>query len=216
MVKLTPLFIILFFISCTPVRTAKEQIFPHSSLAHPSRRNGTYYFIKKGDSLWKISKKYNISIRKIVKENKISTAQNLRIGQKIFIPCSYPIKSSFSFFWPLTGEIINFFGEKVDSSINNGINIKANPGNKNVKASAKGKVVFSSCLKGWGKTIVLKHGSNFYTVYANLENTLVKEPDFAAKGQTIGKIASGKNGNHILHFEIRKKYIPQDPLRYLN
>ena len=38
---------------------------------------------------------------------------------------------------------------------------------------------------------------------------------FAKKGQTIAEVASGRDGNYILHFEIRKNYIPQDPLRYI-
>jgi hypothetical protein len=29
-------------------------------------------------------------------------------------------------------------------------------------------------------------------------------------------VAQGKNKNHILHFEVRKRSVPQDPLIYLN
>ena len=150
-----------------------------------------------------------------MRENNISSPYNLKVGQKIFIPRRRNISSNF-FFWPVEGEIINFFGENINNSINKGLNIKATPGNKEVKAAAEGKVVFASQLKGWGQTIILKHGSAYYTIYANLDNTLVREGTLARKRQVIGAVAAGKDGDYVLHFEIRKKYIPQDPLRYLN
>lgn len=150
-----------------------------------------------------------------MRENGISSPYNLQVGQKIFIP-RYVVRKSEGFLWPLKGNIINYFNESVNNSLNRGINIQVASNNKEVKASAGGKVVFSNPLKGWGKTIILKHSSNLYTVYANLEKTLVKEGSSAEKGKIIGILASGKNGSHILHFEVRKKNIPQDPLRYLN
>jgi len=150
-----------------------------------------------------------------MRENNISSPYNLQVGQKIFIP-RYVVIRSEGFLWPLKGNIVNYFNESVDNSLNRGVNIQAASGNREVKASAGGKVVFSNPLKGWGKTIILKHSSNLYTVYANLEETLVKEGVSAEKRKTIGIVASGKNGSHVLHFEVRKKNIPEDPLRYLN
>ena len=180
-----------------------------------SKRNGIYYSIKQGDSLWKISKQYNVSVEKIMRDNEISSPYNLKVGQKIFIP-RYSLVTSKGFVWPLKGNIVNYFNENVDNSLNRGINIQAISTNREVKASAKGKVTFSNPLKGWGKTIILKHNSSLYTVYANLDQALTKEGSTVNKGEAIGMVASGKDGNYILHFEIRKKNIPEDPLKYLN
>lgn len=210
MIRLTFLSIIIFFLACAPHRIPRNK-----SYLPPSKRTGIYYSIRQGDSLWKISKQYNVSIERIMRENNISSPYNLQVGQKIFIP-RYVVTKSEGFLWPLQGNIVNYFNESVDNSLNRGINIQAAFDNREVKASAGGKVVFSNPLKGWGKTIILKHSSNIYTVYANLEKTLVKEGASAEKGKTIGILASGKNGNHILHFEVRKKNIPEDPLKYLN
>jgi lipoprotein NlpD len=210
MKSLAFLFIIISFISCAPATTQRQHAIPRTTST-----KGTYYFVKKGDSLWAISKKYSVSIKEIMQENRISSPRNLKVGQKIFIP--YHRRNSGKYFtWPVQGEIINFFNENVDNSLNRGVNIKTNFKKNQVSAAAGGKVVFSDDLKGWGKTIILKHDSSLYTIYANLAETKISEGAYAKKGQGIGEIASGKNGNYILHFEVRKKYIPQDPLRYLN
>ena len=150
-----------------------------------------------------------------MRENNISSPYNLKAGQKIFISHCYLSKTA-GFLWPLKGEIVNYFNEHVDNTLNRGVNIQASSGNREVRASAGGRIVFSNNLKGWGKTIILKHIFGLYTIYANLDNTRVKEGASAEKGEILGMVALGKNGNYILHFEVRKKYIPEDPLKYLN
>lgn len=150
-----------------------------------------------------------------MRDNNISSPYNLRVGQKIFIS-RYRSTTGKGFLWPIKGDIVNYFNESVDSSLNRGVNIQATSGNREVKASAQGKVAFSNPLKGWGKTIILKHDSSLYTVYANLDETSVKKGRTVSKGEAIGTVASGKNGSYVLHFEVRKRNIPEDPLRYLN
>lgn len=209
MIRITSLFFILVFFSCAPTRISKER--PSYSIS-PQK---IYYVVKKGDSLWGISKQYGVGVKELMDINNISSPYDLRVGQKIIIPYYRQIVNTL-FFWPLEGEIINFFGEDVDNTINRGLNIKVALSNRQVKASAEGKVVFANYLKGWGETIILKHDSNFYTIYANLEKAEVKEGVSVKKQQVIGKVAAGKNGNHILHFEIRRRHIPEDPLKYLN
>jgi lipoprotein YgeR len=211
--KLSLLFLLIFFISCASRQTAAIKT---QSTAYSTPSQGTYCIVKKGDSLWRISKRYNVDVNILLQQNDIASAQDLKIGQKIFIPSSRQAKTTSSFLWPIKGEVINFFGENVDNSTNKGLNIKADPGNKTVNASAQGRVVFSNDLKGWGKTIILDHGSSIYTIYANLNKAVIQEGGSAKKGQAIGELASERNGNYILHFEIRKNYIPQDPLQYIN
>jgi len=219
MAKLLSLFIVICLTGCASSTPLKRQNTSNTVNLPSHTAKGAYYCVKKGDSLWRISKQHNVSVEEIIKTNRLSSARDLKAGQKLFIPAAYasPITTvnNSSFIWPVEGEIVNFFNENVDNSANKGLNIKTTS-DHNVKASLKGEVVFANYLKGWGKTIVLKHGSDFYTVYANLDDALIKENTHALKGQVIGKVASGKGLNHILHFEIRKKYIPQDPLKYLN
>ena len=208
--KLFLFFIIFIFSSC-----ASTNSFHKPLVTQASQQDKMCYIVKRGDSLWRISKRYGTTPEALMRMNRISSPDNLKIGQKILVPSSGRGTSG-NFTWPLSGEVINFFGESIDSTVNRGLNIQTGFSSKEVKAAAKGKVVFANQLKGWGHTVILEHGGDFYTIYANLEPSLVKEGVVIQKAQVIGQAASGKNGSHILHFEIRKRYVPQDPLRYLN
>lgn len=120
-----------------------------------------------------------------------------------------------NFIWPLQGEVVNNFGANVNHTSNKGINIKAKPLDT-VVASESGEAVFADHIKGWGKTLILQHTNNFYTVYANLADIKVREGFLVKRGDSIGhvaQLASGKEG--VLHFEIRKKHLADNPLRYL-
>ncbi len=203
--------LIIFTACAAPSRVSRRM-----TLAKHSPSQGTYYSVKKGDSLWKISRKYGISVEELMRVNKIASPQKLQSGQRIFVRHSRRRpKTRLVFLWPVKGEIVNFFDEIVSNTANKGLNIKASPEDNQVKASARGKVVFTNRLKGWGRTVIVKHNSNIYTVYANLDETVVKEADFVQAGQLLGSI-SDRGGSRIVHFEIRKKYLPQDPLEYLN
>lgn len=46
----------------------------------------TIYFVKKGDTLWKIAKKYKSTIDEIARLNEIKDKNKLQIGQQLFIP----------------------------------------------------------------------------------------------------------------------------------
>jgi len=199
----------IIFISCSSATSLRR---PPDQAKHKKQ---IYYSVKPGDSLWKISKHYGVSVDELMRVNRIPSARSLKVGQKIAVP-SYRRRGRGSFSWPLEGEVVNYFGESLGSSINRGVNIQVQTASKDVKAVAKGKVVFADQLKGWGHTVILQHFDEFYTIYANLKPPLIGEGIVAEQNQVIGQVASGRNGNHILHFEIRKRYIPQDPLSYLN
>ncbi|UCD15601.1 MAG: peptidoglycan DD-metalloendopeptidase family protein [Candidatus Omnitrophota bacterium] len=190
------------------------------SYSSSSSAGGSRYYVKKGDSLWAISKRYAVSVQRLMKENRISSPKELKEGQILFIPGKHRKSNSGSrrgngsFSWPLKGEIINFFGERMGKVINRGVDVKSE-GSSSVNASADGQVIFCDYLKGWGQTLILKHPSNFYTIYANLADNSVREGSYVKDGEFIGKVASGVDGDCVLHFEIRKKHLPQNPLDYL-
>jgi len=47
---------------------------------------GVYHRVKKGETLYSIAKLYGVSVDKIEKENIISDAKKLRVGQQVFVP----------------------------------------------------------------------------------------------------------------------------------
>lgn len=120
-----------------------------------------------------------------------------------------------NFVWPIKGEVVDSFGENINSISNKGINIRAKAG-ESVIASEAGRAIYANRIKGWGKTLILQHSHDFYSVYANLDDIFVREGVVIKKGETVGKVASlGSRGETILHFEIRKKYCAQNPMTYL-
>ena len=114
--------------------------------------------------------------------------------------------------WPASGEIISNY----DKSRNLGLNIKLSEGT-NIKASDDGVVFYSSNeLPGYGNLIILRHDSGFVTAYAHNKDLLVRKGDRVDRGQIIA--TSGQTGNVSspqLHFEIRGKAGPLDPVRCL-
>jgi len=57
-----------------------------SGTAHTSRNGFGSYTVQKGDSLWKIGEKFNVSSKLIAQMNKLSKDASLQIGQKLRVP----------------------------------------------------------------------------------------------------------------------------------
>jgi murein DD-endopeptidase MepM/ murein hydrolase activator NlpD len=83
-----------------------------------------------------------------------------------------------------------------------------------VKAAREGKIVFADYLSGYAFTVIVDHLDDFYSVYSQNADFLVKNGDFVRKGDTLAH--TGQDGNEsYLHFEIRKKTRAENPLHYL-
>jgi len=182
---------------------------------------GIYHKVEKGQTLWRISKYYNVGIDEIVKINRIPDITQISVGQLLFIPKAEPKTRSVSavdsdFIWPIRGKVVSFYGSKKDGVLNKGIDICANEG-KDVVASRAGKVVFSdSKLKGYGQTIIIDHDDGFSTLYAQNSSSLVKTGEFVKQGQVIAKVGcTGRAKKPCLQFQIRKGDKPQNPFYYL-
>lgn len=193
---------------------------------HPFYRKeeGTYHRVQKGETLWSISRYYNIELESLVRANYLPDAAKINSGQLIFIPGikedsfrpGKEIAHNNNFIWPAKGEITSFFGSKKGDVKNKGIDIAAKA-SSDVYASRSGKVKFcDEMVKGYGKTLILDHGDGFLTLYAHNSKILVKVGDYVRQGDKIATIgSSGRADSPLLHFEIRKKSRPQNPFYYL-
>jgi len=114
--------------------------------------------------------------------------------------------------WPLAGKVSTSF----DAQTNKGLNITGNAGQV-INAAGAGKVIYSGMdVRGYGKLIIIKHNSNLLSVYAHQGNSLVKEGAFVASGEKLANLpAAANNKSPMLHFEIRQKGKPVDPISYL-
>jgi lipoprotein NlpD len=114
--------------------------------------------------------------------------------------------------WPVAGKVSAGF----DPQLNKGLNITGAAG-QTISAAGAGKVIYSGMdVRGYGKLIIVKHNSNLLSVYAHQGNSLVKEGSFVTQGEKLATLpAASNNKPPMLHFEIRQKGKPVDPVSYL-
>jgi lipoprotein NlpD len=116
--------------------------------------------------------------------------------------------------WPVRGRILKGFSSSKPK--NDGLNIAAPKGTP-VRATAPGSIKrVGNLIKDFGNVILVDHGQGVISVYAHLNDSLVKEGQKVTQGQKIGTV--GKTGNvkqTQLHFEVRDGTKPVDPKNYL-
>lgn len=84
-----------------------------------------------------------------------------------------------------------------------------------VFATADGRVTEACRQSGYGNCIDISHGYNYLTRYAHLSEVLVKPGQEVKRGEMIGKVGStGKSTGPHLHYEVRFKNEPQNPVNY--
>lgn len=111
------------------------------------------------------------------------------------------------------------YGNRVDpiygsSKFHAGLDFAASEGT-DVFATGEGKVETADWRTGYGNCIDINHGYNYLTRYAHLSEILVKPGDQVKRGQLIGKVGStGKSTGPHLHYEVRYKDEPQNPVNY--
>lgn len=113
--------------------------------------------------------------------------------------------------WPTNGQVLSRYTEK-----SKGVSISGRPG-QSIVASADGTVVYSgSGLRGYGKLIIVKHNDTYLSAYGHNSKILVREGEAVTKGQKIAEMGNTDSDIVKLHFEIRERGKPVDPLKFLS
>ena len=115
--------------------------------------------------------------------------------------------------FPVRGELVGRFGaQRGDGGTRwRGLFIRANDGDE-VRVVAAGEVVFSDWLRGYGNIIIVDHGNDYLTIYANNDALLRGVGDRLSGGDPIAVVgASGGVPESGLYFELRHKGEPIDP-----
>lgn len=186
-----------------------------------------YYTVRQNEGLSDIANRFDIKKAILIQSNRLKDPYDLHVGQRLRIPVpASAIKTGnaaelplprHSLLWPAKGKIVRTFaaGAAGVHNASKGIDIVGALG-QDVVASGSGKVVYSGeALKGYGKTIIIKHRDNAVTVYAFARRALVHEGQTVKAGEKIAKMGSDASGAVMLHFEVRINGMPQDPLLYL-
>ena len=128
-------------------------------------------------------------------------------------PVAASSSSAVKWSWPARGRVIRGYDSK--SAGKKGVDIAGKTG-ESVRAAAAGKVVYSgSGLSGYGRLIIIKHNKDFLSAYAHNRKLIAQEGQWVEKGELIAQMGSSGSDRPQLHFEIRKRGRPVDPLRYL-
>lgn len=214
-----------------------EAIKPGQKLEIPPV-TGVVHKVKRGETIYSISKKYSVDAQAIVNWpfNSYSDDETFAIaaGQLLVVPDGImpdevlwdptsrlavrktPDAGSVSptgqFIWPASGQITQYF-----RWYHPAIDI-ANKGAPDILAADSGTVVVSGMPDRWGYGIrvIIDHGNGYQTLYAHLQSVYVQSGQTVTRGSAIGRMGStGRSSGVHLHFEIRKNGAVQDPLGYL-
>ena len=86
------------------------------------------------------------------------------------------------------------------------------PEGDEVHAVAAGRVVFADWLRGYGNLLILDHGDDYLSIYANNEAVLRRVGDAVHAGDVVATVgASGGNEASGLYFELRHRGRAFDP-----
>ena len=86
-----------------------------------------------------------------------------------------------------------------------------------VRAAAKGTVIFAGQKGGYGNCVILSHGNGLATLYAHLSTISVKANETVDVNQVIAKSGnSGRSTGPHLHYEVHKNNTPVNPKLFLS
>lgn len=123
--------------------------------------------------------------------------------------------------WPVAGAVVGEFGFEVNPRYGtrvpqNGIDISAAEGTP-IRAVAPGRAVYVDWLPGYGRTVILDHGSGYYTLYAHAATVSVRRGEEVRDGQSIGTVGDTDSiKGFCLHFEVRQGERALDPRDWLS
>ncbi|HCJ6375962.1 MULTISPECIES: amidase activator ActS [unclassified Citrobacter] len=209
-----------------------------------SSDSGSTYTVKRGDTLYAISRSTGTSVRDLARLNNISPPYTIEVGQRLKLSGSTktsptsgktttksstktaavrPSSSVPQSSWPPVGQRCwqwpasgkVILPYSTADGGNKGIDISAARGTP-VYAAGAGKVVYvGNQLRGYGNLIMIKHSEDYITAYAHNDTLLVNNGQSVKAGQKIATMGSTDAASVRLHFQIRYRATAIDPLRYL-
>ncbi|WP_409515028.1 amidase activator ActS [Atlantibacter sp.] len=206
----------------------------------PGSYSGTVYTVKRGDTLYRISRMTGTSVKELARLNNISAPYTIEVGQRLKVngstktasssrkssgktaavtpssavpQSSWPPVGQRCWRWPTSGKVILPYST-ADGG-NKGIDIAGSRGQP-VVASGAGTVVYvGNQLRGYGNLVMIKHGEDYITAYAHNETLLVNNGQKVKAGEKIATMGSSGADGVQLHFQIRYRATAIDPQRYL-
>jgi septal ring factor EnvC (AmiA/AmiB activator) len=116
---------------------------------------------------------------------------------------------------PLSGKVVGRFGKQRDPVFDvdvetRGVEIEAASGAL-IHAVGGGEVVFTGSVSGFGRVLILQHGSGLFSVYGRAAAYSVKHGQEVAAGETVGMLPVSPEGKSVLYLELRAAGTAIDP-----
>jgi murein DD-endopeptidase MepM/ murein hydrolase activator NlpD len=120
--------------------------------------------------------------------------------------------------WPASGTVTSPFGvwrgnhrhEGIDIGMLNSLRVRA------VTEGVVESTGYEDGYEGYGKIIILDLPGPYTALYAHLANVAVREGEHVREGEWIGQAGcTGSCSGTHLHFEVRNRGVPIDPMRFL-
>lgn len=174
------------------------------------------YKVQYGDTLSGIAAKCKINMQILAQANNLYPPYWLKSGQYLQLPNSISsqkttqitehqsnkVKTTLNWLWPTSPEYPYEFVS--DAQGNHSLSIRL-PKGKEIKSVADGEVVYAdNAVKHYGFMVVIRHASDYLTVYAYNQLLAVNKGQKVKKGQLIAY--SGQTGQAekpMLYFETR-------------
>jgi murein DD-endopeptidase MepM/ murein hydrolase activator NlpD len=132
-------------------------------------------------------------------------------ARKKLVPTMVPVEgnwSSSSFGWRLDP----FNGQQ---SFHEGIDFIAEQGTT-IRAAAGGVVISAEYHPQYGNMIEIDHGNDLITRYAHASRVFVNAGEVVLMGARIAEVGrTGRATGAHLHFEVRQRGAPQNPMQFL-
>jgi len=208
--------------------------------ARQPEKTGVYHTVQKGETLWRISEAYAVSVANIRKANNLK-GDFIEAGQKLLIPGAKRLRKIRSKPSVSTGSepekgtappkpalIVKpkksaEAGEKsfirpvsagnVSTSYEKKLIFETAPG-ETVRAAGSGRVFYAGETKTYRSTLIIEHAGGFYSIYGGDLVTNARKGDIVQRGAAIGRIEAGGKEKPMLYFEIRRGSEPVNPLAY--
>ena len=197
-----------------------------------------FYTVRDGDTLGEIGNCFGVDWQHLAEINDISDPDAIRVGEELWIhgaPAAAPQASAWTappvatvripsisanpkrkdgvvWQWPVDAGTAK---RNSGGSGRQGITIAGADGQP-IYAAADGQVAYSDDGPiGYGQLIILQHPQGYLSTYGHNSRLLVRKGQGVRRGDVIALMGRTAAPRPQLHFELRRRGKPVDPLSYL-
>jgi septal ring factor EnvC (AmiA/AmiB activator) len=114
---------------------------------------------------------------------------------------------------PVAGRVVVRYGEPDRfGNTSRGLTISARPGTQ-VVAPFDGSIMFAGPFKGYGQILIVEHAGGYHSLVAGLGRIDTRVGQQVLAGEPVGIMATPRDGNPDLYFELRRNGQPINPQR---